>query len=108
MHLLICLLVCLCISAVRHAEEDGVHKDSANRLVAGLVNIRAIVNHFTPKIDSWSASHQVASLTPDQVSDCFIRMKCILTSGVTQPFTFYVHRLAGHLTHIQIGFRTEV
>ena len=53
---------------MRHVEEDGVHKDSASRLVTGLINIRAIVNHFTPKIDSWSASHQVASLTPDQVT----------------------------------------
>lgn len=53
--------------AVRHVEEDGVYKDTANRLITSLVNIRAIVNHFTPKIDSWSASHQVASLTPDQV-----------------------------------------
>ena len=51
-----------------------MHKDAANRLVASLVNIRAIVNHFTPKIDSWSASHQVASLTPDQVGDCSIRV----------------------------------
>lgn len=67
--------LCVCsLSAVRHVEEDGVHKDAANRLVASLVNIRAIVNHFTPKIDSWSASHQVASLTPDQVGDCSIRV----------------------------------
>ena len=67
--------LCVCsVSAVRHVEEDGVHKDAANRLVASLVNIRAIVNHFTPKIDSWSASHQVASLTPDQVGDCSIRV----------------------------------
>ena len=65
----------LCVvPAVRHVEEDGVYKDTANRLITSLVNIRAIVNHFTPKIDSWSASHQVASLTPDQASDCFIRI----------------------------------
>ena len=65
----------LCVApAVRHVEEDGVYKDTANRLITSLVNIRAIVNHFTPKIDSWSASHQVASLTPDQASDCLIRI----------------------------------
>ena len=67
--------VCAPVPAMRHVEEDGVHKDAANRLVASLVNIRAIVNHFTPKIDSWSASHQVASLTPDQVGDCTIRVR---------------------------------
>ena len=74
-HSLIYYPLCVCsVPAVRHVEEDGVHKDAANRLVASLVNIRAIVNHFTPKIDSWSASHQVASLTPDQVGDCSIRV----------------------------------
>ncbi|XP_065919439.1 armadillo-like helical domain-containing protein 3 [Dysidea avara] len=57
----------LYLLAVRYTEEDGELKDSASRLISSLINIRAIVNHFTPKIDSWSASHQVASLTPDQV-----------------------------------------
>eukprot|EP00058_Branchiostoma_floridae_P015566 XP_002601054.1 hypothetical protein BRAFLDRAFT_61728 [Branchiostoma floridae] len=53
--------------ALRHATNHGEHKDSATRLTNALVNIRAIVNHFTPKIDSWSAANHLSSLTEDQV-----------------------------------------
>lgn len=28
---------------------------------------RAIVNHFTPKVDAWSAAKQLSSLTEEQV-----------------------------------------
>ena len=29
---------------------------------------RAIVNHFTPKVDSWAANNHLSSLTEEQVS----------------------------------------
>ena len=74
-----------------------MHKDAANRLIASLVNIRAIVNHFTPKIDSWSASHQVASLTPDQVGDCSIRVTqdslYIYSPNCLHEYVHYQHTL---------------
>ena len=30
-------------------------------------NIKSIINHFTPKIDAWSAANHVSSLTEEQV-----------------------------------------
>lgn len=42
-------------------------KQCANTLAGSLVNIRAIINHFTPKIDSWAAVNHLSSLTSEQV-----------------------------------------
>ena len=53
--------------ALRYTTNDGESKDSAARLTNHLVNIRAIVNHFTPKVDAWAASQQLSSLTEEQV-----------------------------------------
>ncbi|WAR21170.1 ARMD3-like protein [Mya arenaria] len=36
--------------ALRYTTSEGEHKESAARLINHLVNIRAIVNHFTPKV----------------------------------------------------------
>eukprot|EP00057_Strongylocentrotus_purpuratus_P031226 XP_783968.3 PREDICTED: UPF0668 protein C10orf76 isoform X2 [Strongylocentrotus purpuratus] len=52
--------------ARRHITNNGEYKDSANKLANNIVNIRAIINHFTPKIDSWAAS-QTTALTEEQV-----------------------------------------
>ncbi|XP_041477098.1 armadillo-like helical domain-containing protein 3 [Lytechinus variegatus] len=52
--------------ARRHVTNNGQYKDSANKLANNIVNIRAIINHFTPKIDSWAAS-QTTALTEEQV-----------------------------------------
>ncbi|KAL8615809.1 hypothetical protein ACOMHN_048517 [Nucella lapillus] len=53
--------------ALRYTTTENEHKDSAARLTNHLVNIRAIINHFTPKVDSWAAAHQQSSLTEEQV-----------------------------------------
>lgn len=53
--------------ALRYTTNNGDSKDSAARLTNHLVNIRAIVNHFTPKVDAWAASQQLSSLTEEQV-----------------------------------------
>ncbi|OQR78146.1 hypothetical protein BIW11_02779 [Tropilaelaps mercedesae] len=44
-------------------------KDPAARLASHLVNIRAIVNHFTAKINAWTTAHRLALLTEEQVLD---------------------------------------
>ncbi|XP_022707131.1 UPF0668 protein C10orf76 homolog isoform X2 [Varroa jacobsoni] len=44
-------------------------RDPAARLASHLVNIRAIVNHFTAKINAWATAHCLASLTEEQVLD---------------------------------------
>ncbi|PVD29992.1 hypothetical protein C0Q70_09253 [Pomacea canaliculata] len=53
--------------ALRYTTTDNEHKESAARLINHLVNIRAIINHFTPKVDSWAAANQLSSLTEEQV-----------------------------------------
>ncbi|XP_072026688.1 armadillo-like helical domain-containing protein 3 [Amphiura filiformis] len=53
--------------ALRHSTNNGDYKVTANKLTSALVNIRAIINHFTPKIDSWSAANKLSALTEDQV-----------------------------------------
>lgn len=53
--------------ALRYTSSDGDYKDSAARLTNHLVNVRAIINHFTPKVDSWAAVNHLSSLTEEQV-----------------------------------------
>ena len=53
------------IAAKRHARLEK--PAPAQRLVSDLGNIRSIVNHFCPRIQSWSQAHNVAVLTPPQV-----------------------------------------
>lgn len=36
-------------------------------MVPSLTNIRAIISHFNPKIDAWSATNQIESLTQEDV-----------------------------------------
>ncbi|XP_064630017.1 armadillo-like helical domain-containing protein 3 isoform X2 [Lineus longissimus] len=53
--------------ALRYTTIDGEWKDSAAKLTNYLGNVRAIINHFTPKVDSYSSQHQLSSLTEEQV-----------------------------------------
>ena len=57
----------VCVSALRYTTTEGQWKESAVKLTNTLVNIRAIINHFTPKVDSWAASNSLSSLTEEQV-----------------------------------------
>lgn len=53
--------------ALRYTSGEVQWKESAAKLTNHLVNVRAIINHFAPKIDSWSASNRVSALTEEQV-----------------------------------------
>lgn len=53
--------------ALRYSSTDSEWKESAAKLMNSLVNIRAIINHFNPKIESWSAANHLSSLTEEQV-----------------------------------------
>ncbi|KAG1659844.1 Armadillo-like helical domain-containing protein 3 [Nymphon striatum] len=53
--------------ALRYSTNDGEYKGTASKLTNSLVNIRAIINHFSPKIDKWSTENQQATLTESQV-----------------------------------------
>ncbi|XP_046851269.1 armadillo-like helical domain-containing protein 3 [Xenia sp. Carnegie-2017] len=56
-------------SSSANANDSKHNKQSANRLAGSLVNIRAIIHHFSPKVDSWAAVNHLSSLTSEQVLD---------------------------------------
>lgn len=50
------------------SQESSPFRDlMTTKVVPALVNIRAIINHFTPKIDSYSSINEVESLTEENV-----------------------------------------
>ncbi|RUS72061.1 hypothetical protein EGW08_020176, partial [Elysia chlorotica] len=53
--------------ALRYTTTESEHKDSAAKLINHLVNIRAIINHFSPKVEAWTAANHLSSLTEEQV-----------------------------------------
>lgn len=52
---------------LRYTTVDGEWKEFAAKLMNSLVNIRAIINHFTPKIDSILSENNISALTEEQV-----------------------------------------
>ncbi|KAJ2951164.1 hypothetical protein O0L34_g5556 [Tuta absoluta] len=55
--------------ALRYSTGDGEYKAEALRLANCLVNVRAIIQHFSPKIDVWLASQSLSTPTEDQILD---------------------------------------
>ena len=56
-------------AAKRYSSPDA-HSEyhlTASQLASNLVNVRSIAAHFHPRINSWSASNQITSITPEQV-----------------------------------------
>jgi len=64
---LVCAL-CPCCLALRYTTTDGQWKESAIRLTNVMVNVHAIISHFNPKIESWTTTRNLSSLTEQQVS----------------------------------------
>ncbi|KOB66133.1 Uncharacterized protein OBRU01_21679, partial [Operophtera brumata] len=52
---------------LRYSTGDGEYKAEALRLANCLVNVRAIIQHFSPKIESWLASQNLSTPTEDQI-----------------------------------------
>ncbi|GBN78380.1 UPF0668 protein C10orf76, partial [Araneus ventricosus] len=57
---------------LRYTTCDGEWKEFAAKLMNSLVNVRAIINHFTPKIESVLADNGLSALTEDQAGFTFI------------------------------------
>ncbi|CAH0719983.1 unnamed protein product, partial [Brenthis ino] len=53
--------------ALRYSTGDGEYKAEALRLANCLVNVRAIIQHFSPKIDAWLASQNLSTPSEDQI-----------------------------------------
>lgn len=54
---------------LRYSTGDGEFKDYAQKLNNSLINIRAIIKHFTPKIEQWLASQSLSTPSEDQILD---------------------------------------
>ena len=63
------LSLSLSSAAKRYSSPDARSQfhSSASQLAGNLVNVRSIAAHFHPRINAWSSSHQVTSITPEQV-----------------------------------------
>ncbi|KAI1300174.1 UPF0588 membrane protein C20F10.02c [Halotydeus destructor] len=58
----------LYLLALRHSSTDGgKFKESSLKTVSALANIKAIINHFSPKIDAWSEKNEIESITEADV-----------------------------------------
>ncbi|XP_063362664.1 armadillo-like helical domain-containing protein 3 [Cydia amplana] len=53
--------------ALRYSTGDGEFKAEALRLANCLVNVRAIIQHFSPKIESWLNSQSLSTPSEDQI-----------------------------------------
>lgn len=49
------------------SSENSPFKPVAGKIISSLANIKAIINHFNPKIDSWKSRNDIESLTEENV-----------------------------------------
>ncbi|XP_040129526.1 armadillo-like helical domain-containing protein 3 isoform X3 [Ictidomys tridecemlineatus] len=54
-------------SVLRLSTNAGQWKEAASKVTHALVNIRAIINHFNPKIESYAAVNHISQLSEEQV-----------------------------------------
>uniref|UniRef100_A0A672L1Y3 UPF0668 protein C10orf76 homolog n=1 Tax=Sinocyclocheilus grahami TaxID=75366 RepID=A0A672L1Y3_SINGR len=52
---------------LRVSTNAGQWKEPASKVTQALVNVRAIINHFNPKIESYAAVNHISQLSEDQV-----------------------------------------
>ncbi|KTG35082.1 hypothetical protein cypCar_00035206, partial [Cyprinus carpio] len=52
---------------LRVSTNAGQWKEPASKVTHALVNVRAIINHFNPKIESYAAVNHISQLSEDQV-----------------------------------------
>lgn len=56
-------------SALQFSNRGASCKESCKELLSNLHNIRAIVNHFSPKIEAWSTASKISTPSPEEVMD---------------------------------------
>ncbi|XP_075895027.1 armadillo-like helical domain-containing protein 3 isoform X1 [Nelusetta ayraudi] len=52
---------------LRVSTNTGQWKEAASKVTHALVNVRAIINHFSPKIESYAAVNHISQLSEEQV-----------------------------------------
>uniref|UniRef100_A0A674BFK1 Armadillo like helical domain containing 3 n=1 Tax=Salmo trutta TaxID=8032 RepID=A0A674BFK1_SALTR len=65
MHQIFDNLYCM---VLRVSTNAGQWKEPASKVTHSLVNVRAIINHFNPKIESYAAVNHISQLSEDQVN----------------------------------------
>uniref|UniRef100_A0A8D2ZZ04 Armadillo-like helical domain-containing protein n=1 Tax=Scophthalmus maximus TaxID=52904 RepID=A0A8D2ZZ04_SCOMX len=53
---------------LRVSTNTGQWKEAASKVTHALINVRAIVNHFNPKIESYAAVNHISQLSEEQVN----------------------------------------
>uniref|UniRef100_A0A3Q4I640 Armadillo like helical domain containing 3 n=1 Tax=Neolamprologus brichardi TaxID=32507 RepID=A0A3Q4I640_NEOBR len=53
---------------LRVSTNTGQWKEAASKVTHALVNVRAIINHFNPKIESYAAVNHISQLSEEQVN----------------------------------------
>uniref|UniRef100_A0A671TNV2 Armadillo like helical domain containing 3 n=1 Tax=Sparus aurata TaxID=8175 RepID=A0A671TNV2_SPAAU len=64
MHQVLDNLYCM---VLRVSTNTGQWKEAASKVTHALVNVRAIINHFNPKIESYAAVNHISQLSEEQV-----------------------------------------
>lgn len=77
--------------SLRHSTSGGEFKDSAVRLTNSLVNIRAIIAHFNPKIDAWLSSQQLSTPSEEQILEVVKSNYDSLTLKLQEGLDQYEH-----------------
>uniref|UniRef100_A0A3Q1C3Q6 Armadillo-like helical domain-containing protein n=1 Tax=Amphiprion ocellaris TaxID=80972 RepID=A0A3Q1C3Q6_AMPOC len=55
------------VQILRVSTNTGQWKEAASKVTHALVNVRAIINHFNPKIESYAAVNHISQLSEEQV-----------------------------------------
>uniref|UniRef100_A0A3B5M6L6 Armadillo-like helical domain-containing protein n=1 Tax=Xiphophorus couchianus TaxID=32473 RepID=A0A3B5M6L6_9TELE len=60
---------------LRVSTNTGQWKEAASKVTHALVNIRAIINHFNPKIESYAAVNHISQLSEEQVRSISLNVR---------------------------------
>uniref|UniRef100_W5KR15 Armadillo like helical domain containing 3 n=1 Tax=Astyanax mexicanus TaxID=7994 RepID=W5KR15_ASTMX len=60
---------------LRVSTNVGQWKEPASKVTHALVNVRAIINHFNPKIESYAAVNHISQLSEDQVRSISVNVR---------------------------------
>lgn len=86
---------CLFFSAARYASNNGDFQTSASKLSFALVNVRAILTHFSPKIDEFLTSQNISTPTEEQVNIFVSNLMYAMEEGCTLSL-LYSYSLYSH------------
>uniref|UniRef100_A0A3Q3GL72 Armadillo like helical domain containing 3 n=1 Tax=Labrus bergylta TaxID=56723 RepID=A0A3Q3GL72_9LABR len=60
---------------LRVSTNTGQWKEAASKVTHALVNVRAIINHFNPKIESYAAVNHISQLSEEQVRSISLNVR---------------------------------